>query len=109
MHKFLIPINKTAALVTNQKGASEEDLGASPHEIDEQRANMIARRRRELGEILGIETKAQRRNYMFRIGSRPNYIRNHKHSALLREWYEMGKESFRLTEHLRLLKLTVKD
>lgn len=100
----LRPINRTAATVTSQRGVSGEDSGASPREINEQRMNMIKKRRYEIGNFLGIKTKAQRRNYMYRIGSRPNYIRNHKHSSLLEEWYRIGKESSRLTDHLRLLK-----
>jgi hypothetical protein len=101
----LNPVNKTASLVTSQRGVSNEDCGASPHEIDEQRAKMIANRRKELGEFLGITTKAQRRNHMYRIATRASYIATHRYPDLLLEWYKIGKESFRLTESLRLRKL----
>jgi hypothetical protein len=101
----LKPINRTAALVTSQGGVSSEDSGASPHEIDEQRMNMLANRRKDLGDFLGITTKAQRKNYMYRISTRASYIATHRYPDLLLEWYKIGKESFRLTESLRLRKL----
>ena len=99
------PVSGTAAIVTSQNGCSEEDLGVMPYELNEQRKNMLKTRRKDIADYLGIITKRQQSNYMYKINTRTNYINAHTHSELLQEWYNIGKESARITMHLNRIKL----
>lgn len=101
---LMIPINKTAGIVTSQSGCSDIDDGAAPHELDEQRQNQAINRRAELAKILGFDTKAKKRNNMNRINWRKNYLTDHPQSELLKEWYELGQESARICTHLESIK-----
>tara|TARA_R110000772_G_scaffold115199_1_gene220015 strand:- start:839 stop:1039 length:201 start_codon:yes stop_codon:yes gene_type:complete len=61
--------------------------------------------RQQLGESIGIITKAQIRNNMWRIKSQRDYIANHKHSAKLQQWYDLGLEEKKMREYLKSIEV----
>lgn len=94
-----------AARLVSQADCSDEDLGVTPYDLDQQVTKMMTTQRRAIGKAIGIITKTQQRNYRARIKSDPKYIKSHKHSALLQEWYNLGREAHRIKLHLELLNL----
>lgn len=96
------PINKTAAIVSSQKGVTDySDL--TPAELNATREQYL-KRRIPLAKELGIVTKAKKRNVMYKAGKHKNFIKNHPKSELMKEYVFMGKQSNRITRYLESIK-----
>ena len=98
-----LPINKTAGLVTSQKGCVEQDSDLTAKEIAEL-IFYIARKRRRLEVILSIRDRHHAKNVMYRLNSQKNYIKRiqkkHGTARSLVAWVFLGKEIKRLTNHI---------
>ena len=96
------PINGNAARVTSQGGCSN-DIDLTAQDLNDAREYYL-KRRREIAKELGLDTKAKKRNIMYRANSKKNYIKNHPRGELVKEYVFMGKQSAKICEHLNKLK-----
>lgn len=92
------PVNSTAARVTSQRSVQvDEDL--TPHQVQERIIYLVGQRKK-IGAEIGIVARAQHDNIMYRANKYPNFVKNHPHSAKLKEWVRIGKEMDRLNKYL---------
>ncbi len=93
------PINKTAALVTINTNCCDDDLEMTAQQVHE-RIVLLVEKRKELSNKLGIITKAQHSNFMYRANKFKDYVDNHPQKELFAEWIRVGKEARRLNQYL---------
>lgn len=63
MHKFLVPINKTAALVTSQSGCASDDTLTN----EQKRENLVTKVKHLENEILSLPKKSKKRKELGQV------------------------------------------
>ena len=104
-HKLLtgVPVDRVARRVTSQQHAA---VGDTPLTRDELIALIArtARKQRLLKQVLGIKTKAQHTNVVYKASKNVRQVRAMKEPRSLSEYLRCGKEIQRLSQELAALR-----
>ena len=93
------PVNSMARQVTSQKNVSEEDKPISTNEIV-LLVTRFSRKQRLLKLVLGIKTKAQHKNTIYRFNAGFKQFRASKEPRAMAEYVICGREIQRLNYEL---------
>ena len=97
------PINRQAAMVTSQSGCDENDKPLTKLEIVHL-VDRLKRKHRLLKMVLGIKTKAQHRNLMYKYNKRLPQYRQRDEPRAFTEYIRVGRDIQRLVIELTELK-----
>ncbi len=98
-----VPVNRQAAIVTRQAGCVEEDTDLTKPELV-WLVDRLRRKHRLLKHVLGIKTKAQHTNLMYKYNKRIPQYRQRDEPRAMAEYIRCGKEMKRLIDELARLK-----
>lgn len=101
LHAILIraPVNRLAASVVSQRRAAREDTPLNREELI-YLVDRLARKRRLLEAVLGIKTRSQRSNLMYKHKRRLPQFRQAQEPRAFTEYIVVGREMQRLIVEL---------
>lgn len=97
------PVNRQAAMAVSQTGCAEkEDLLSKKELVD--LVKRLERKQRLLKHVLGIKTKSQHMNAMYKFNRRIGQFRHKDNPRVFIEYKRVGEDIQRLIRELQTLK-----
>jgi len=98
-----IPVNRQAAIIVSQSRCVKEDKPLTKKELVDL-LNRLIRKQRLLKHILGIKTRSQHNNAIWKFNKHIPQFRNKENPRCFIEYKRVGEEMQRLNKELAELK-----